>query len=710
MQPVQYNFFPQQQYTGGVYQSQVPVQTGLSTGLPASQFGASLSADRPGVSLAGSFDVQPNNNMMQLLQQMMQLMQQMIQMFMGGSAPTPPQPQPVPLPGPVPQPQPLPYPGPIGGYPPQPAPLPQPLPTPTPQPSALNGGLNNNDLLNYVLAGSKGGTVNPDGAIFGQYADQNSRFAQAGANEFDAVVAKTYTAQFKGYALGLDSVFTPGQDTPQKIANNLETALNTQMTPEAELISKVAAVYRGDLGGRGAYNNAALGQLLTKWGRQDIAAQPGVGQTDIESIGGVVKALNEEQNAAIRQAWLQDIFDFKNNTPNSPSGAVPDTKKYQDAINVVQSGTLDKLLDNYGKGIKTNGPVTGSTPTGPGNAENPSTPTTPSADVSKQVQNELSNPAIAKNTDFTKLNNAQRTEMGLTDTDRAILHLWGRQMNERGKQNGDVYLNGGFTPKETELIKVWKEQEMKEFGHINGSKLDEAFFDLNDRMEGLAPGTTASQYAGRQLHQSSGQKINLENSLTTNAQNGGLSAYEQGVLRLWGHQPLYSNGVVDGSILGYTIGNEKALDSNTNSVGNGVDNVARSLLEADFMTDGTRNGDTLRGSFDDVMDKLYGIDANRNGRLGITENQVRTDAMGRLQQRAAAAGSTVQQAMSDVGAGVKDAITNAGSFVKEHPVISAVGAGGVAAATAVCPFLGGLAVGAAGLGAAHKMINGQATA
>src|SRR5690606_34726671 len=108
------------------------------------------------------------------------------------------------------------------------------------------------------LAGSKGGTAMTDQGIFGQYADPNSRFANAGENEFDAVIAKAYAAQFKAYALGLDVVFNSGEDTPQKIANNIAIGQQTQFTPEAELLSQVAAVYRGDFGGRSAYNNPAL--------------------------------------------------------------------------------------------------------------------------------------------------------------------------------------------------------------------------------------------------------------------------------------------------------------------------------------------------------------------------------------------------------------------------------------------------------------------
>lgn len=226
----------------------------------------------------------------------------------------------------------------------------------TPSGTAASGQgnlpLDKEDLVNYFLAGSKGGTASTVEVIEGRYARPGSRFASAGPSEFDAVTAAAYTGQFKSYALGLDAVFNPG-DNINQLADNVSKAMQTQFTPEADILSKVAAVYRGDLTGVNTYNNRALKDLLVKWGRSDLANKPGVGVTDVESIGGVVKALNEEQNPTIRKAWLQEIFDFQNNTPNSPSGAVPNLKPYQDAISIVRNGQLDQLLSNYRQGIRT---------------------------------------------------------------------------------------------------------------------------------------------------------------------------------------------------------------------------------------------------------------------------------------------------------------------------------------------------------------------
>jgi hypothetical protein len=204
------------------------------------------------------------------------------------------------------------------------------------------------DYRNYLLAGSQGGTAGTAEGIFSKFADQNSRFARTGSDQFQGAIAGMYANQFKAYALGLDAAFTPGKDINQ-LSANLVQAQNVQMTPEAEVLSKVAAVYRGNLTGVNYYDNSKLKQLLVQWGRSDIANQPNVGDPkgDVQSIGGVIKALNEEPDPAIRQAWLQQIFDFAGNSPSSPSGAVPNVAQYQQAINIVRNGGLDQLLNGY---------------------------------------------------------------------------------------------------------------------------------------------------------------------------------------------------------------------------------------------------------------------------------------------------------------------------------------------------------------------------
>lgn len=609
-------------------------------------------------------------------------------------------------------------------------------PTPSNPTTPLNTSLNVNDLTNYVLGQTQGGTAGVDENISSVFMQPDSRLANAGANEFDAVVAQAYTSQFKGYALGLPVAYTPGGDVSiNEVANNLSIGQSTPMTPEAETLSKVAAIYRGEFGGVGRYDNNALKNLLSSWGRDDIANQPGVGhpQGDVQSIGGVVKALNEEPSGDVRQSWLQQIFDFQGGTSTSPSGAVPQAPEYQYAIDMVNSGTYDQLLDNYNNDVKTYGPMPNPTqppadqPTNPTNPtvpdtgnENPTNPTTPTnptdptnpttPDLGQQVDSEIQNPGVDKNINIRQLNSDQRDAIGVNARDRAVIHMWGRQMNERGMQNGDYYLlnnGGGAGAEEAKLIQEFRAQEMAQFGHINGSALDEAFFEVNDRLHGLDAGTTSTMYAGRELHQSSGIPITLRNDIDANQAQGGLSQFEQATLRLWGHQTIISQDGIDGSVLGYTIGNANALDSNVNSTGNAIDAEARTLLEADLLGDGVRNGDSLRAGFIDVMDKVYGIDGDQNGRIGITEEQITADATAQASQRAANAGVSFNQIVSQAKNGVESAIKEGVGFVKDHPALAVAGGAGLVAATAACPFLGGLAVGGAAVGMANKAFNGQ---
>ncbi len=219
------------------------------------------------------------------------------------------------------------------------------------------------DALNYILGATHGGTTIQEPAIFGSFMNPNSRFVQSGdSNEFDAAIAKIYAAQFAGVAGGLDVLYDPGKDNINQIAANIVQGQNihdTGLTPEAKLFADVAATYRGDFGNRGAYNLPIMRQLLVNWGRSDLANQPNVGLpgADGPTLGMITKALNEEPNPAIRQAWLQQIFDFQNNTPNSPSGAVPDLVPYQRAIALVQNGAIDRLMANFNAGISTTGAI-----------------------------------------------------------------------------------------------------------------------------------------------------------------------------------------------------------------------------------------------------------------------------------------------------------------------------------------------------------------
>ncbi len=753
------------------------------------------------------------------------------------------------------------------------------------------------DLTNFILAGSKGGTSGTDVSIDSRFAVQGSRYATAGANEFDAVTAKAYAAQFKGFALGLNVAFTPGAN-PQAIAQNIAKAQQVKMQPEAELLANVAATYRSDFGHDSMYNNPALRQLLVTWGRTDLAQNPGVGTADVQSIGSVVKALNEEPNAARRKQMLNMIYDFDGNTPVSPSGAVPSVKDYQFAVALVKNGGLDKLVTNYFQGIKTTGSVSdtgipasqlGVTPqqaalASPGAAAqlavqqqpqvapvaqalpssgaiNPqalagsnaqgmismqakmeatqilapassgtsflgnllnvpnmalsllsapvsSAPKTPTAASSlsglgglgavaapqalaqpvaatgavpqqlqavpqqrvqasapqltpaqaaanpllaKQLAAQAQMPAVQQEIARNKiggvgtgtvgvlqaaptgiviggkaimgtasvgvspdanrainvhdLSTSQRSAIGLSDRDRAILHLWGRQVISRGFQDGGIYFNvlktepTRFTAAERSLVSELSTKEEKEFGGINGKELDREFFGLMQRMHPNEP-INVTKWFNTPAHFAT-QPIQIISDVNQLQQQSGLSRFDQGVMRLWGHDALINGGKSDGSILAYTIGNPNSIDNNANAGNKGanvnIDDVAQSLLQDDLTSDGVRDGDSLRFSFGKVLDHIY------LGQADATQAMSTANA----KQKASLAGRTAKQVSADISTGVKQAMADAANMIKDHPLISAAGIGGIAAASAVCPFFGGLAIGGAGIAAGQKLISGM---
>jgi hypothetical protein len=529
------------------------------------------------------------------------------------------------------------------------------------------------DFKDFLLAGSKGGTETTSERIDDRYARPGSKFGNTGANEFDAVTAHAYSVQFKAYALGKDAVMAPGKDLDQ-LAQNLVDTQETKFTPEADLLSKVAATYRGDFGNASLYNNGELKNLLNQWGREDIANEPLVGDPlgDVQSIGGAIKALNEEPNADRRKQMLNDVFDFENNTPNSPSGAVPNVNEYVDAINIVQNGTLDRLVDNYNKGIKTN------------------------AAIDRSAPGSFDAQALDPRIDFRELSSDERSAMGLNDRDRAVLHLWGRQMIAEGKQNGAILntvmdtVNGAGDGQsvvakqaEVDLARELISRDQAEFGGITGKSLDQEFFKVFQKITGK---DISAKYSDTPVEFANGRRALLPDADVDSAdwerqlqQNNGLNGTENALLRLWGHDPLMNGGRIDGSILAYTLeAGDSPLDRGLNK------GIVEDLLKSDLMSDGIVNGDSLEFGFGKVLDKLY------NKGPTTTLESIRTHAMETAQR----IGRTAQQIASDTTTGVQKALDDVSNFVQNHPVATAASVGGMLAATAVCPFLAGL--GAAG--------------
>jgi hypothetical protein len=216
--------------------------------------------------------------------------------------------------------------------------------------------LEREDILNYILGGTKGGTATAGVANSTMYMVPGSRMPTSGENEYDAAVALIYYYQIKAHIAYTDVVFNfEDGDKVNDIVDDIASGSAVQLrTPEADALLKVAVIYKGDLCGFGNYNNPGMKQLLIKWGRADLANENGVGDTDIESIGLVAQAIDEEPDQEKRREWLAEIYKFYDNLhPQSPSGAVPQLREYQCAIDIVQDGTFDRLIDNYVKGIKT---------------------------------------------------------------------------------------------------------------------------------------------------------------------------------------------------------------------------------------------------------------------------------------------------------------------------------------------------------------------
>jgi hypothetical protein len=419
---------------------------------------------------------------------------------------------------------------------------------------------------------------------------------------------------------------------------------------------------------------------------------------------------------------------------------------------MVKSGTLDHLVSNYQQGIKTQGPITipgygvigGTGGAGnpgslagngslvgsllqqggitPFNADDPTHAGTRPALAAKPTQlpgvqtGPTASPDINRGVNFHTQNFGTRTNEGLSDTDRAILHLWGRQIISKGFEDGSVYNNvladeklpasqQQYKPAEHDLVNQLVAKETAKYGATNGKELDNLALNLLNQMAGPGQQINIQQYLNAPVRFNHGAKINQVDDLNTLQKQTGLSEFSQAILRAVGHDPLLNGGKIDGSVLAYTIGNSNALDNQgigaNGAVGasnSSVDPDFKALLQDDLTSDGVRNGDSIMTGLSQVLNHVYlgGAQATQQSVLQAS------------QQKAQVAGRTSQQITQGVQQGMVQALADASKMIKNHPVISAAAIGGVAAATAICPFLGGLAVGGAGIAAGQGLINKMA--
>lgn len=204
------------------------------------------------------------------------------------------------------------------------------------------------------------------------------------------------------------------------------------------------------------------------------------------------------------------------------------------------------------------------------------------------------NPAI----NYSQLNNEERTQIsGLTDRERAALHLWGIQMTSDGRQDGGILENVLANPEqfqaaEVELARELVARDQAQYGGITGKSLDEEFFKVYEKVSGV---DLSQRYANAPINFSDGP-VDMNARLTG---DNGLTSYENQVLQLWGHSPLLNQGEIDGNIIQYAMNSPNAMERNL------VQSDLEGLLQADLMSDGVINGDSLENAMVDTMDRLY---------------------------------------------------------------------------------------------------------
>ncbi len=263
----------------------------------------------------GFAPVSPGGGPFQAIQMLQQLLQSLSQLAAGWSGA-------------------LGYPGQFPGYPQFPQPQPQPNYGGNPTQPGFPGvpgqipayPTDLGDFASYLQAQRIGGSLEGKTGIAQRDAIPGTRFGQVqDPTAWNASVARNYAYQFAAYAIGADPL------SPQGLAQGAAAFPN--MRPDAQIFTQVASVFKGNLlGGPGNYNNPGLKQLLLSRGLGDLANQPGVGQTDVQTIGAITQALNRGALS------LNDIIQ---------SGTIDNLDRYFQIINYVQGGSFNRDLQFY---------------------------------------------------------------------------------------------------------------------------------------------------------------------------------------------------------------------------------------------------------------------------------------------------------------------------------------------------------------------------
>lgn len=183
-----------------------------------------------------------------------------------------------------------------------------------------------NEFASYLQAQIAGGTLQGGTNVAQNDAIPGTRFGQVqDSTMWRASLARNYAYQFAAYAKGSDPL------TPQGLAQG--AAAFDQMKPEAQLFMQVASVFKGNLmNGPGSYDNPGLKKLLESKGLNQLANQPQVGLTDVQSIGAIASAIDSGH------LTLNEVIN---------SGTISDLNRYQQVIGYVSGGGFAADLQNY---------------------------------------------------------------------------------------------------------------------------------------------------------------------------------------------------------------------------------------------------------------------------------------------------------------------------------------------------------------------------
>lgn len=183
-----------------------------------------------------------------------------------------------------------------------------------------------NDFASYLQAQRLGGALNGQTTIRQSDGIPGTRFGTIQNNTaWNASVARNYAYQFAAQAMGQDAL------SPQGLAYAAQNW--DKMSPDAQIFTQVASVFKGNLlGGPGNYDNPGLKNLLLSHGLGNLANQPGVGATDVQTVGAITAALNSGQLS------LQDVLN---------SGTIDNMNRYQNIIGYVSSGQFNNDLGYF---------------------------------------------------------------------------------------------------------------------------------------------------------------------------------------------------------------------------------------------------------------------------------------------------------------------------------------------------------------------------